>query len=467
MLMFFIFSASALKTWNLWISAEKRQISETALFRAEYLWDFNPGNHISSALTGMECGILPAIFIRKKTLSECFHVKGNHTVHFLLTSWFLNVFRHLKLKGLQFEVENSKYQLDFGADGFVSNAAYKLLNLIETGSNDKREWREQGRFVRETLHLDTIIWPGGSPRLPHSFRSVDTHKIRLVLKESLPFVMVTEQFSKSPADEEKCMDVGLICLNATTSDPRTIQKMLNGQIYARRLCCFGFTVDLAKRIAKDLALSYVAFLTSEAMVGSKINGTWRGMVGDIAKGSADMAAGATSITPERMEVVDFTVPYYSSAFGTLSARKPPSPNLGAFLDPFSFPMWVLIFIFVHITAIFMAMFEWLSPYGLHPLGRNRAKTFSFPSGLLHTWSLLFSHTYNSKPPKSVASRIIVNAWGMFAVVFIAGYTANLASFMAGRMLDPNIDISKVWKLLNYLFLLVDVCSEIFILLKCF
>ena len=40
-------------------------------------------------------------------------------------------------------------------------------------------------------------------------------------------------------------------------------------------------------------------------------------------------------------------------------------------------------------------------------------------------------------------RVIVNAWGMFAVVFIAGYTANLASFMAGRMLDPNIDISKV------------------------
>ncbi len=74
--------------------------------------------------------------------------------------------------------------------------------------------------------------------------------------------------------------------------------------------------------------------------------------------------------------------------------------------------------------------------------------FSFPSGLLHTWSLLFSHTYNSKPPKSVASRIIVNAWGMFAVVFIAGYTANLASFMAGRMLDPNIDISKVSLLLT-------------------
>ena len=53
-------------------------------------------------------------------------------------------------------------------------------------------------------------------------RSIDTHKIRVVLKESLPFVMVTEQFSKTRADEEKCMDVGLLCLNVTTSDPEMV-----------------------------------------------------------------------------------------------------------------------------------------------------------------------------------------------------------------------------------------------------
>ncbi|XP_075255438.1 uncharacterized protein LOC142348131 isoform X2 [Convolutriloba macropyga] len=352
------------------------------------------------------------------------------------------LYQHLKIKGLTLRMNGYKHALDFGADGFVSNAPYFLLNLVE-GDNHRKEWKVKGHYIREVLHLNTIIWPGGSPRLPHSMRSIDTHKIRVVLKESLPFVMVTEQFSKTRADEEKCMDVGLLCLNVTTSDPEMIHKILNEEIKVKRVCCFGFTIDLIKQISNDLSLSYIAYLNAEQMVGSKINDTWRGMVGDVSRGSADMAAGATSITPERMEVVDFTVPYYSSAFGTLSARKDPEPKLGAFLDPFSLSMWVLIFIFVHITSVFIAMFEWLSPFGLHPLGRNRTKTFSFPSGLLHTWSVLFSHTYNSKPPKSVASRIIVNAWGMFAVVFIAGYTANLASFMAGRMLDPNIDISQL------------------------
>ena len=32
----------------LWISAEKRQNYETALFSADYLWDFNPGMNQSS-----------------------------------------------------------------------------------------------------------------------------------------------------------------------------------------------------------------------------------------------------------------------------------------------------------------------------------------------------------------------------------------------------------------------------------
>ena len=37
-----LFSADVFQV--LWISAEKREISETALFNADYLWDFNPGN---------------------------------------------------------------------------------------------------------------------------------------------------------------------------------------------------------------------------------------------------------------------------------------------------------------------------------------------------------------------------------------------------------------------------------------
>ena len=35
----------------LWISAEKRQNYETALFSADYLWDFNPGTVTAKALT--------------------------------------------------------------------------------------------------------------------------------------------------------------------------------------------------------------------------------------------------------------------------------------------------------------------------------------------------------------------------------------------------------------------------------
>ncbi|XP_063711240.1 glutamate receptor ionotropic, NMDA 1-like isoform X2 [Symsagittifera roscoffensis] len=358
------------------------------------------------------------------------------------------------LKQSSFTVKNnSKYKFD--SDGFNSNGFYRIVNLIKNPNipstkDEYRIWRQIGTYQPDQggLKLDTILWPGGSPLLPDAVRIADTEKIRLVLKLSLPFVMQTAQYNEESEQAGiKCRDVGIQCLNISsfTVDPDQIQKYLDGKSADKVdvLCCYGFTVEVLKSLANDLNFKYQAFLTPEATIGSYTEGQWRGMIGDILRDSADMAAGATSITPQRAEAIQFSVPYYSSAFGTLSARKPPRPATSAFMDPFSPAMWILIFIFVHVTAIFMAFFEWLSPYGLHPNGRNRRSVFSFPSGLLHTWSLLFSHTYASKPPKSVASRIIVNAWGMFAVVFIAGYTANLASFMAGRMLDPNIDISKL------------------------
>ena len=39
-----------------------------------------------------------------------------------------------------------------------------------------REWRLQGQYVREELHLNTIIWPGGSPRSVLDTLNIIKHK---------------------------------------------------------------------------------------------------------------------------------------------------------------------------------------------------------------------------------------------------------------------------------------------------
>lgn len=84
----------------------------------------------------------------------------------------------------------------------------------------------------------------------------------------------------------------------------------------------------------------------------------------------------------RAEVIDFTAPYFHSGVSLLAAPKTKSEiPLLAFLLPFSPELWIAIFTSLNITAVAVAVYEWLSPFGLNPWGRQRSKNFSMSSGM--------------------------------------------------------------------------------------
>lgn len=82
-------------------------------------------------------------------------------------------------------------------------------------------------------------------------------------------------------------------------------------------------------------------------------------------------------------MIDFSVPYFHSGVSLLAAPQSKSDiPLLAFLLPFSPELWIAIFTSLNITAIAVAVYEWLSPFGLNPWGRQRSKNFSMSSGKL-------------------------------------------------------------------------------------
>ncbi|XP_069984646.1 glutamate receptor ionotropic, NMDA 3A-like [Penaeus vannamei] len=103
----------------------------------------------------------------------------------------------------------------------------------------------------------------------------------------------------------------------------------------------------------------------------------------------------------------------------------------AFLVPFSLELWMAILVSLNITAFSVAIYEWLSPFGLNPWGRQRSKNFSYGSALWVIWGLLFSHLVAFKAPKSWPNKVLINVWGAFSVIFVASYTANIAALFAG------------------------------------
>ncbi|XP_044755269.1 uncharacterized protein LOC123314202 isoform X2 [Coccinella septempunctata] len=244
-------------------------------------------------------------------------------------------------------------------------------------------------------------------------------------------------------------------------------------------CCYGLAMDLLENIAQELEFDFRLYIVADGLFGSQtlvkkkrrndrdvgkkflsykfkdlerksensdgeeeedvVEKKWNGIVGDIVSGAAHMSFAALSVSSARSEVMDFSVPYFFSGVSFLAAPQQKSDiPLLAFLLPFSPELWIAIFTSLNITAIAVAIYEWLSPFGLNPWGRQRSKNFSMSSALWVMWGLLCGHLVAFKAPKSWPNKFLINVWGGFSVIFVASYTANIAALIAGLFFHDTV-----------------------------
>ncbi|PNF41769.1 hypothetical protein B7P43_G03443, partial [Cryptotermes secundus] len=226
----------------------------------------------------------------------------------------------------------------------------------------------------------------------------------------------------------------------------------------RTSCCYGLAMDLLENIAQELEFDFHLYIVADGLFGTRTRDVqpqvqsrskntvaepddtkWNGIVGDLVSGAAHMSFAALSVSSARSEVIDFSAPYFYSGVSFLAAptQKSEIPLL-AFLLPFSPELWIAIFTSLNITAMAVAVYEWLSPFGLNPWGRQRSKNFSIASALWVMWGLLCGHLVAFKAPKSWPNKFLINVWGGFSVIFVASYTANIAALIAGLFFHNDV-----------------------------
>uniref|UniRef100_A0A8C4TQ23 Glutamate receptor n=1 Tax=Erpetoichthys calabaricus TaxID=27687 RepID=A0A8C4TQ23_ERPCA len=286
-------------------------------------------------------------------------------------------------------------------------------------------WQGRGPWRRWASEAG---WKGGR------WDGISRSHLRVVTLVEHPFVFTRE------VDEDGSCPAGQFCLDPRTNDSEVLDRLFQELSQenstavppALRKCCYGYCIDLLEKLAEDLRFDFDLYIVGDGKYGAWKNGRWTGLVGDLLSGAADLAVTSFSINSARSKVMDFTSPFFSTSLGILVRSKDTAAPIGAFMWPLHWSMWVGIFMALHLTALFLTLYEWKSPFGMTPHGRNRKKVFSYSSALNLCYAILFGRTVSSKTPKCWTGRFLMNLWAIFCLLVLSSYTANLAAVMVGE-----------------------------------
>ncbi|CAH8491937.1 unnamed protein product [Dicrocoelium dendriticum] len=327
-----------------------------------------------------------------------------------------------------------------------------------------------GKF-RSRLRIDGVTWPGGANSPPKG--RPNKFKLRVVTIKERPFVIYHRLGEDGACDANslpcKLRPVSIADLDApikgsyaklssglsakqttgirhTGFDNLSRSSAINNFTDYVNGCCAGLTMDLLMELMKDLNFEADLFEVPDGLWGAWTPDGWNGIIRTLMDNEADMAITSLKITPNRSQQVEFSVPFLETGIAVTVALREGAISPTAFLKPYDYQAWCLILLFsVHASGAALFLFEWLSPNGLNR-GRNAEHRFTFFRSLWLIWSMLFGAAVNADNPRGVASRFLANIWALFALVFLASYTANLAAFMIAK--EDYYDLSGMndWRL---------------------
>ncbi|XP_033212072.1 glutamate receptor ionotropic, kainate 2 isoform X2 [Belonocnema kinseyi] len=212
----------------------------------------------------------------------------------------------------------------------------------------------------------------------------------------------------------------------------------------------GYSVDLIHDISRILGFNYTIHLVQDNRYGSlnKVTKEWDGMIKELLEQKADLAIADLTITYDREQAVDFTMPFMNLGISILY-RKPikQPPNLFSFLSPLSLDVWIYMataYLGVSVLLFILARFspyEWENPRPCNGQTEAIKNEFTLLNSLWFTIGSLMQQG-SDIAPKAVSTRMVAGMWWFFTLIMISSYTANLAAFLTVERMDSPIESAE-------------------------
>jgi ABC-type amino acid transport substrate-binding protein len=182
----------------------------------------------------------------------------------------------------------------------------------------------------------------------------------------------------------------------------------------------GFSIDLWEEIARrlDHEFEYV----------------WEDTVTDqlaaVKFGRGDVGITGISITQQREEMVDFSMPYFEAGLQILVSGN----NAGSgWVTPAALMGQILSSSMFYRTLAFLALFIVIMGHAFWLLERRRNPDFQKPylkgvwEGIWYTVVTFMTVGYGDRAAQTVPGRLLAMTWMFLSLMLIAGFTANITS----------------------------------------
>ncbi|XP_036341412.1 glutamate receptor ionotropic, kainate 2-like [Rhagoletis pomonella] len=198
----------------------------------------------------------------------------------------------------------------------------------------------------------------------------------------------------------------------------------------------GYSIDLIKELAAKLGFNYT-FINGGSDYGgfNKTTNLTSGMMKEINEGRAELAITDLTITSEREEIIDFSIPFMNLGIAILyiKPQKAP-PELFSFMDPFSGEVWIYLgLVYIGVSFCFFILgrlspTEWDNPYPCIEEPEELENQFTLNNSFWFTTGA-FLQQGSEIAPKSLSTRTLASIWWFFTLIILSSYTANLAAFL--------------------------------------
>ncbi|KAI4493411.1 hypothetical protein M0804_001587 [Polistes exclamans] len=152
----------------------------------------------------------------------------------------------------------------------------------------------------------------------------------------------------------------------------------------------------------------------------KENETWNGVIGQLVSGEIDLGVAEFTVTTNRMEAVDFTLPFLLSRNRLYMKENPGSViNWSAYFKTFSPGIWAIIILMITTTPILLTIIKTKSFY---------ISGSVLSENYIHVWGIYCQQGISEFPTDSSLRLAFISIF-VSAIIVSAAYSASLISFL--------------------------------------